>query len=75
MQTLIKWGIDHPAKLTAAALAVYHGACVVVDWLPMPDTSSSKFYRWFFAAANLAAANYSRTKASTGPAGQQPPKP
>jgi hypothetical protein len=74
MQTLINWAMQHPAKLAGGALAVYHFSCVAVDKLPMPDNTSGKFYRWFFGVANVYAANYSRTLASTGSAGQQAPK-
>jgi len=74
MDKIIQWGMDNPVKLTTAGLAIYHGVCVAIDTLPMPDSSSGKFYRWFFGIANVVAANYSRTKASTGAAGQQPPK-
>jgi hypothetical protein len=46
---------------------------VVVYWLltasigalPMPDTTSSKFYGWFFKMSNTFAANISRVAAST----------
>lgn len=64
----------HPATLTALTLGFYHILNAVIDSLEMPDATSGKFYRFAFKFANTLAANYNRSKASDGPAGQQPPK-
>jgi hypothetical protein len=58
---------QHPMVMSGLTLAAYHAASAFVG-------ASGKFYRFFFQFANLFAANYSRSKASTGSAGEQPPK-
>lgn len=75
--TLTQWISAHWITITAicTTLGSYHIVSAFVDTLPMPDTSSSKFYRWLFAFTNRLAANYSRASASNGPAGMKPPKP
>jgi hypothetical protein len=65
---------QHPMVMSGLTLAAYHAASAFVGALEMPDSTSGKFYRFFFQFANLFAANYSRSKASTGSAGEQPPK-
>ncbi len=60
---------------TGVTLSSYHIGSAFVDTLPMPNTSSSQFYRWFFGFTNRMAANYNRAKAANGPAGQKPPMP
>lgn len=77
MQTIANsyaWLLAHPVAMTSLTLAAYHVASAFVGSLEMPDSSSGKFYRFFFAFTNALAANYARSKASTGPAGQQAPK-
>jgi hypothetical protein len=74
MHALLNWASQHPGKLIAYAGIASHVLAAAIDTLPMPDSTSGKFYRWFFGFANVIVANYSRTKASTGPIGQLPPK-
>jgi hypothetical protein len=40
-----------------------------VGALPMPDTTSSKFYAWFFKFANAVASNLTRASAGKIPGG------
>lgn len=61
--------------MSAFSVLAYHVGSAFVGSLPMPDTSSGTFYRFFFTFTNALAANYSRAKASNGAAGNQPPKP
>jgi hypothetical protein len=77
MQTAIAWISAHWAAIVAAVslLGTYHVGSAFIDTLPMPNTNSTQFYRWAFNFTNRLAANYSRAKASNGPAGMQPPKP
>jgi hypothetical protein len=72
--TVYQWLEVHPAIMSALSVGVYHIASAFVGSLEMPDATSGKFYRFFFAFANRIAANYSRASASTGVAGIQPPK-
>jgi len=60
--------------VSAGTALGYHVLSAFIGSLEMPDNTSGKFYRFFFNFANAIAANYSRAKASNGPAGQQPPK-
>lgn len=55
------------AHQTIAALAAWYVTSAAVGSLPMPDTNSSKFYRWFFQFSNTLAANISRAWASKLP--------
>lgn len=64
----------HPGIVAALTGLGYHIMSAFIGSLEMPDTTSSKLYRFFFNFSNLLAANYSRAKASQGPAGQMPPK-
>ena len=52
---------------TRAATVAGDLTSAFVGSLEMPDASSSKFYRFFFAFANRIAANYSRASASNKP--------
>ncbi len=77
MQTIdaaYRWLLAHPWAMSALTVGCYHIGSAFVGSLEMPDTQSSKLYRFFFAFTNALAANYSRSKASAGPAGMQPPK-
>ena len=62
-----QWLRSHPEIMSGITLGVYHVASAFVGSLEMPDASSSKFYRFFFAFANRIAANYSRASASNKP--------
>lgn len=55
------------AHQTAVVLATWYVASAAIGSLPMPDTTSSKFYRWLFQFANTLAANVSRAWASKLP--------
>lgn len=46
---------------------VYYVFSNAISALPLPDTSSSKFYGWFFKFANGLAANISRAAAGKIP--------
>jgi hypothetical protein len=62
------------AHQTTATLIGYYVFAAFVGALPMPDNTSGKFYRFFFAFINTIAANISRSSASISTQGQQPPK-
>ena len=70
-----QWLAAPPATMSLLSVGAYHVGSAFVGALVMPDTTSSKLYRFFFAFTNALAANYARSKASVGPAGEQPPKP
>jgi hypothetical protein len=70
-----QWLLAHPGVMSLLSVGLYHVGSAFVGSLEMPDTTSSKFYRFFFKFTNALAANYSRAKASDGPAGMQAPKP
>ena len=65
---------SHPLLMSSLSVGLYHVMSAFVGSLQMPDATSGKFYRFFFAFTNALAANYSRAKASEGPIGQQAPK-
>lgn len=71
MQGIYSWLLAHPVWMSSITLGLYHAASAFVGSLEMPDATSGKFYRFFFAFANRLAANYSRASA----AGAQSPKP
>jgi len=54
----------HPAAMSALTLGIYHFGSAFVGSLEMPDASSSKLYRFFFAFLNRLAANYARAGAA-----------
>lgn len=58
------WLMAHPVVMTSITLGIYHAASAFVGALEMPDASSGKWYRFFFAFTNRLAANYSRASAS-----------
>lgn len=62
------------AHQTSVALIGYYVFAAFVGALPMPDNTSGKFYRFFFAFINTIAANISRSSASIGTQGQQSAK-
>lgn len=74
MNAAYQWFMAHPWMLAGLTTFGYHVGSAFVGALPMPDTSSGKFYRFCFAFFNALAANYARAKASNGAAGNQPPK-
>ena len=59
-----QWLRAHPEILASVTLGIYHIASAFVGSLEMPDATSGKLYRFFFAFANRIAANYSRASAS-----------
>ena len=61
--SISQWFTAHPAALSGLTLGIYHIASAFVGSLEMPDATSSKGYRFFFAFANRLAANYSRAGA------------
>lgn len=62
----------HPALWS---LGTYYVTSSAIGSLPMPDTDSHKFYRWFFQFANTLGANVTRALASKlPPAPPEPPK-
>lgn len=77
MSKLIQFVTAHWPVIVAAGVTIssYHIGSAFVDTLPMPNSASTQFYRWFFGFANKMAANYNRAKAADGPAGQRPPMP
>jgi hypothetical protein len=66
------------AHQVIAYAVCYYFFSSAIGALPMPDTASTKFYRWLFAFANGLAANISRLSASfsqsTAPTPPAPPK-
>lgn len=72
--TAYQWLMTHPVVMSAISIGFYHVASAFVGSLEMPDATSGKFYRFFFAFSNRLAANYARASASNGPAGAQLPK-
>lgn len=56
-------------------IAGYWFMSAAIGALPMPDTSSSKFYAWFFKMSNSFAANVSRAAAGKIPGSDNPPPP
>lgn len=64
MNGMYQWFLSHPAAMSAATLAVYHVVSAFVGSLEMPDATSSKLYKFFFAFANRLAANYARAGAA-----------
>ena len=72
MTSLITFLKLHPTMVT---LALYYVVSAAVGSLPMPDSTSHKFYRWFFQFSNTLAANVTRALASKLPAqAQESPK-
>jgi len=63
------------AHQTTASLVAYYIFGAAVGALPMPDTSSGKFYRFFFSFCNTIAANISRVSAVPSKTDAAPPKP
>jgi len=61
---MYQWLTLHPAAMSALTLGIYHFASAFVGSLEMPDASSSKLYRFFFAFLNRLAANYARAGAA-----------
>ena len=55
------------AHSTLFSLLGYYILSAGVGSLPMPDTTSGKFYRWFFQFSNTLGANISRVYASKLP--------
>ena len=64
MTSLILFVKTHPTMVT---LALYYILSAAVGSLPMPDSTSHKFYRWFFQFSNTLAANVTRAYASKLP--------
>jgi hypothetical protein len=52
-----EWIRAHPAT---ASMVSYYLFSSAVGAMPMPDASSSKFYRWLFSFLNALAANLNR---------------
>jgi hypothetical protein len=46
--------------LVAHKLALYFSFAVAVSELPMPSTTSSGFYKWFFGVSHVLSANLRR---------------
>jgi len=63
------------AHQTMFALGSYYVLSAAIGSMPMPDTTSSKFYRWFFQFSNTISANIARAWASKLQPDQPPPKP
>jgi len=61
------------AHQTIFALGSYAVLSAAISSLPMPDNTSSKFYRWFFQFSNTIAANLARVSASFRTKSQQAP--
>lgn len=55
------------AHSTLFSLGAYYVLSAGVGSLPMPDATSGKFYRWFFAFSNTLGANIARVYASKLP--------
>lgn len=71
MNGIILFAKAHP---TALALGAYYVMSAAIGSLPMPDTSSHVFYRWFFSFANTLAANVTRAFANRLPPAAEPPQ-
>ena len=71
MNTIWQFIVAHQTVVTMVSYYVF---AAFVGALPMPDNTSGKFYKFFFAFINTIAANISRTSASLGTQAQQPPK-
>jgi hypothetical protein len=71
LTAIYQWLMAHPWILASVTTGSYHVASAFVGSLEMPDATSGKFYRFFFAFANRLAANYARASASNGPAGEK----
>ena len=69
MSTVWQYVASHQ---TLFALGGYYVFSNAVGSLPMPDPTSSKFYRWFFQFSNGVAANISRAVASKLPPDTKP---
>lgn len=74
MNAAYQWLVLHPGAVAGLTGLAYHILSAFIGSLEMPDTTSGKFYRFFFRFTNMLAANYFRAQASTGTAGMQPPK-
>jgi hypothetical protein len=60
-QYAITWVNSHPVAVwSTVAVGVYHLFSASVDSLDPPDSTSGKFYRWFYKMSNRFAANYSK---------------
>ncbi len=57
------WLMIHPWILATITTGLYHIGSAFVGALEMPDTTSSKWYRFFFRFTNTLAANYARASA------------
>lgn len=71
IDSTINWITMHP---TIFWLGLYHAFIYITTSMEMPDTTSSKLYRFIFRLCNNIAANYSRSGASTTALGNLPPK-
>jgi len=60
------------AHQTIVALVAYYTISAAIGSLPMPDNTSSKFYRWFFQFSNTISANIARAWASKLPPPDKP---
>lgn len=60
---IYQWLQLHPATMSALMVGIYHFLSAFVGSLEMPDTTSSKFYRFLFTFTNRLAANYARAGA------------
>jgi hypothetical protein len=69
MSTVWTFIVQHQTTVT---LVGYYIFSAFVGALPMPDNTSGKLYKFFFAFINTIAANISRVSAA-GQAAQQPP--
>ena len=60
------------AWVLAHQLAFYYVFSVLVEQLPPPDPSSSKFYTYVYGVVQVLAANWRRTKDAIAPTAKQP---
>lgn len=70
MHNIVVWFQQH-LFITIGIIYVLN---VMIDQLPAPTTTSSAFYKWFFAVCQVLGANLVRAqKAATDKLGQLPP--